>query len=197
MMSVLVLLLALGVGLVVAFVVWRLIASIRGSHRRTGRILQEINPVMEALGDGQDPSNQDLVRFASHPRTRNTLLLVLQEHGKEGLFPQEYRTAKAIAEGDLVFWLCHPNELQSAPDEIELIGKFPKELGSPVGRVDYYLFRFRVTPPHWAADDGWMAGVAGPYREGQTVQPWQRAPSATSPPSSRVLPKAMLMLFTT
>jgi len=32
-----------------------------------------------------------------------------------------------------------------------------------VGEVQWYLFRFRTNPPHWAADKGWMAGVSGPY----------------------------------
>ena len=29
--------------------------------------------------------------------------------------------------------------------------------------VRYYVFRFRTNPPHWAAKDGWMAAVAGPF----------------------------------
>lgn len=28
------------------------------------------------------------------------------------------------------------------------------------------VFRFRTKPPHWAATTGWMAGVAGPYFDG-------------------------------
>ncbi|MCI0624687.1 MAG: hypothetical protein L0387_24085 [Acidobacteria bacterium] len=28
---------------------------------------------------------------------------------------------------------------------------------------DYFVFRFRMKAPHWAAKDGWAAGVAGPY----------------------------------
>jgi hypothetical protein len=36
--------------------------------------------------------------------------------------------------------------------------------GLPRGIYDYFLFRFRTHPPHWAAKDGWMAGVSGPFR---------------------------------
>jgi hypothetical protein len=32
------------------------------------------------------------------------------------------------------------------------------------GIIDYYLFRFRTLAPHWAAKDGWIAGVSGPFR---------------------------------
>ena len=34
----------------------------------------------------------------------------------------------------------------------------------PDGLIEYYVFRFRVEDPHWAAHHGWMAGIAGPYR---------------------------------
>jgi hypothetical protein len=29
--------------------------------------------------------------------------------------------------------------------------------------VYYYVFKFRINEPHWAAKDGWMLGVVGPY----------------------------------
>lgn len=34
--------------------------------------------------------------------------------------------------------------------------------------LDYYVFRFRTLPPHWAADQGWLAGMAGPYLRSAT-----------------------------
>ena len=27
----------------------------------------------------------------------------------------------------------------------------------------YFVFKYRMHEPHWAAKDGWLAGVAGPY----------------------------------
>ena len=32
-----------------------------------------------------------------------------------------------------------------------------------LGKVCYFLFRFRVRAPHFAADRGWMAGACGPF----------------------------------
>ncbi len=157
--------------LFVAFVIWRIAAAVMGSHRRTEAILREIAPVTEALERGAEPSASDLARFAEQPRTRNLLLEALQEKGRESLFPEAYASAEAIAESDLVFWLCHPNELQQAPDETEFIGRFARELGRSGRRGCYYLFRYRVKEPHWAAADGWMAGVAGPYLEGEAPSP--------------------------
>jgi hypothetical protein len=41
------------------------------------------------------------------------------------------------------------------------------------GIYDYYLFRFRTKEPHWAAKDGWIAGVSGPYlrKDEPTTEP--------------------------
>jgi len=160
--------------LALAFVGWRLWATIQGSQRRTERILAEIAPVTDALESGREPSYEDVERAAAEPSTRNTLREALREHRREELFPREYASAEAMAESDLSFWLCHPNELQQAPDEMELMGRFTRTLEPSALRGTFYLFRYRVKPPHWAADDGWMAGVAGPHIEGQE-------PSAISP----------------
>jgi hypothetical protein len=63
----------------------------------------------------------------------------------------------------MVNWLVYPTELNRLPDEIELMKVVAVDTGMPGGIYDYYLFRFRTKEPHWAAKDGWMAGVSGPY----------------------------------
>jgi hypothetical protein len=85
----------------------------------------------------------------------------LKQKGKAEYFPTEYRTMEMIAESDLVRWLMHPNELQVAPGEIELLRQL--DVTEDEKRGSCFLFRFRVEPPHWAADRGWMSGIAGPY----------------------------------
>jgi hypothetical protein len=63
----------------------------------------------------------------------------------------------------MVDWLMYPTELNAVPDEIELMKVVTVDTGLTDGIYDYYLFRFRTHEPHWAAKDGWMAGVSGPY----------------------------------
>jgi len=87
---------------------------------------------------------------------------VLERHGKLQLFPPRYLTFPAMAEADLVAWLCHPNELGAPPDEIELMAKVAAP-GVEPAEQEYLVFRYRTTPPHWAASKGWLAGIAGPY----------------------------------
>ncbi len=158
------LLLAGGLVLVVAlFVVWRLVATVRGSDRRTAALLAEIEPVLSALRSGERPEPAKIKSFAARPETRNVLFWSLHAEGRADLYPAEYRTLEAIGESDLVFWLLHPSELASAPDEIALVKEVAREQGGQ--RVRFLVFRFRTRPPQWAAGNGWMAGVAGPYSD--------------------------------
>jgi hypothetical protein len=159
------------VGLVVLFIVWRLVATVKASQRRTEKIEEKIASVTNALEEGREPSVQEVNGFAANPETRNTLYEALSIHDRLDLFPNEYRAREAMAEADLVFWLCHPNELGSAPDEIEMMSTVTRDSGTRLGRVDFVVFRYRVHAPHWAAEDGWMAGVAGPYVSGEEPTP--------------------------
>ena len=63
----------------------------------------------------------------------------------------------------MVNWLVYPTELGRVPDEIELMKVVPIDTGLAGGIYDYYLFRFRTLEPHWAAKNGWIAGVSGPF----------------------------------
>jgi hypothetical protein len=154
----------------IAFVAWRLWATEKGAEDVYLRLTQRIAPVEDRLAAGQDPDPADVERFARDRETRMVLYDALEHHGKLPLFPLQYATPEAIAEADLVLWLCHPNELDAAPDEIELMARIPVP-GEPSTDMRYYVFRYRTKPPHWATNDGWLAGVAGPYPASGTASP--------------------------
>jgi hypothetical protein len=159
------------VGLVVACFAWRIFATIAGGRRAYRELALRLGPVLEALERGEEPRREDLVRFARDRATRRVLHDALSQHEKLALFPREYLRWELVAEGDLVGWLCHPHELGCAPDEIELMGQVPAPAGAHAGRT-YFVFRYRTKPPHWAADQGWLAGVAGPYALAEEPAPW-------------------------
>jgi hypothetical protein len=94
---------------------------------------------------------------------RNLLFDHLKDKDLTELMPARYRTQAALAESNMVRWLLYPTELGRAPDQIEMKKVLSIDTESDDGILDYYLFRFRTLPPHWAAKDGWMAGVAGPF----------------------------------
>jgi hypothetical protein len=119
--------------------------------------------VVSLLRLGKTVEQKHIDEVASHAEMRNWLFIDLKKQGKTKLFPENYRTQKAFAESDMVNWLVYPTELNRVPDEIELMKVAAIDTGLPGGIYDYYLFRFRTKEPHWAAKDGWMAGISGPY----------------------------------
>ena len=155
--------------LIVTFIVWRIYATIVRGQRAYRARRAAIAPVAEALEAGRTPSDADLQTFARDRNTRQVLHDVLAEAEKLHLFPKEFLTWPALAEANLVGWLCHPNELQGPPDEIELMATVP---APGTAGTHYFLFRYRTHEPHWAAKDGWMAGVAGPYDLSQQPAPF-------------------------
>jgi hypothetical protein len=100
---------------------------------------------------------------AASAEMRNWLYEKLKDAGRLDLFPSRFLTQQAFAESAMVQWLVYPTELGSAPDQIELKKVVGIDTDSPDGILDYYVFRFRTLAPHWAAKDGWMAGIAGPF----------------------------------
>ena len=103
-----------------------------------------------------------LERIAARPETRSWLFDELGRLGKRDVFPATWGTQAALAEAVMVHWLVHPNELGRPPDEIELVLVFVDD-GPPDGELEWYLLRFRTHPPHWASENGWMTGLAGPF----------------------------------
>ena len=152
------------ISLIIVFLVYRWWTTARDVNQLNRRILEQIKPIVEAIQGGIEPDSNEIKRLAAEPLTRNELHDVLLFFQRLDLFPNEYHNAKSFAESDMVRWLCHPNELECEPDEIELMNIVTKEQGKDKTKVEYFVYRFRMYEPHWAAKDSWLAGVAGPYR---------------------------------
>jgi hypothetical protein len=97
--------------------------------------------------------------------------------------PARWAAPEKLAESALSRWLSRPTELGTFPENIELVERFPVE--DDTGKSDdAYLFRFREFPKPWEPGEGWMAGIAGPYRDGVALgSPWSsfRAWNSMSP----------------
>ncbi len=55
----------------------------------------------------------------------------------------------------------HPNELQDAPSEIQVVEEVDRDLQGERGK--FLVFRYRMPAGHWAEKDGWLVGLAGPF----------------------------------
>ena len=148
--------------LVLVLVVWLYLRAFIGGRKAYAALAARIAPVTQALARGEEPSATLLNRYAEDRETRKVLFEALASANRSELFPAKYLTWESLAEADLVAWLCHPNELGAPPSELELVARLPPP-DAPSPDLAYFLFRYRMHEPHWAAKDGWLAGVAGPY----------------------------------
>ncbi|SKC77536.1 hypothetical protein [Ohtaekwangia koreensis] len=120
-----------------------------------------IEPLVLKLASKQDIAEDEVLSLVKNPSLRHAVLRVLELHKRMDLFPALYFTAEKAGESFLVNWLEFPTELGSAPDEIEFLANVT--IDDEGETVDYYVYKFKTNPPHWAAQHGWMTGVTGPY----------------------------------
>lgn len=149
--------------LLVAFVWWRYMSVARGARQRDEKILPLIDPIGEKLAAGKQPSTEEIESVANKSYARPYLYEALKHFERLDLFPKQFTTQDAQAESKLVYWMMHPNELQDAPETIELAQKVTRELDGET--CAFYVFRYQMSDGHWAAKDGWLLGLAGPFFE--------------------------------
>ena len=111
---------------------------------------KEINPVV-------------VNKIAADNEMRKWIFDFLDENRLRNKYPSKYFNQTDLAISDMVNWLIYPTELGSAPDHISLEKILTEKIDG--FEHDFFIFKFKVDPPHWAADDGWMAGVAGPFKK--------------------------------
>jgi hypothetical protein len=123
------------------------------------------------LRRGQDVEPTVLRELAAEPVTRIRLAFLLEDVEKFGLFPAEFATQEAYAQSEMIDWLADPDSMGRPPDEIALMEVVTQDFGEEHGQGDFYVFRFRMLPPHEGAEQGWMSGIAGPYLRAEEPTP--------------------------
>lgn len=149
--------------LIIVFMIYRYFAFQKESAQTHKLRFERIQPLCEKLENGAGLKKVDVFEFAQDNKTREMTFQLLSEHNKTEMFPKEYLTIESGAESSLVNWLEFPTELDKAPDEIQHLEKVKIEFDG--NDVFYHVFKFLTIEPHWAAKDGWMLGVVGPYFE--------------------------------
>jgi hypothetical protein len=85
--------------------------------------------------------------------------------------PERWSMPEFLAASELSNWASHPMELGVPPEEIELAKIFSVEISGE--KQDIYLFRFREYSKRGEPGEGWMARIAGPYKDGEALlSPW-------------------------
>lgn len=143
------------------FIWWLYTGVQRGAVKRDKKIYKEIAFIEEKITNNEVIKIEDVEKLAEKAYIRPLLYNILKNYEKLDLFPSKYLEHKFQAESELSYWLAHPNELQTPPDKIELLKVIKRNIDNEIR--DFYVFRFCKNPPHWAAREGWLLGVSGPY----------------------------------
>lgn len=162
--------------LLVVFVIWRWTSVARGMRQRDEKLLARLEPLAKRIEAGQAVSPQELETMAARPEIRFMLFAMLREMKRPELIPTNYSSSVAQGESALAYWMMHPNELQDAPEAIELVETIKKPIDGT--NCDFHVYRYKMPAGHWAAKDGWILGLAGPIKPG--VEPYSEMPGAFS-----------------
>jgi|SRR5678815_2656799 hypothetical protein len=162
--------------LLVVFIVWRLTSVGRGMRQRDEKLLVRLDPVARRMEAGEVVSPQEIELLAARPEIRFMLFAMLREMKRPELFPSKYSSSVAQGESALAYWMMHPNELQDAPESIELVETLKRTIGGQ--EAEFHVYRYKMPAGHWAAKDGWILGLAGPMKHG--VEPYSKMPGAFS-----------------
>lgn len=164
------------VALLVGFVLWRLASVSRGMRQRDGKLVARLTPIGEKIEKGQAVSATEIEAVAARPEIRLLLFAMLRHMKHPELLPTKYCSSVEQGESALAYWMMHPNELQDAPEAIELVETIQRPVdGQP---ADFHVYRYKMPPGHWAAKDGWILGLAGPMKPG--AEPYTEMPGAFS-----------------
>jgi hypothetical protein len=147
--------------LIGGFILYRRISFRKEGAAHEALQMQRVEPLLRKLEDGSAPSAEDVIPLAKDNRTRITVYRALAETNRLDLFPKELLTIEKASEGFLVNWLEFPTELNAAPEAIEHVERVTIDFDG--NDVYYHVFKYMTKEPHWAAKNGWMLGVVGPY----------------------------------
>jgi hypothetical protein len=145
----------------VAFICWRYTSVARGARQRDEKLLVVLDPIAEKLSKKEPVTAEEIANLSRQPQYRPMLYHLLKHFERLDLFPAEALRIAAQGAGILAYWMMHANELQDAPDQIELVEEVERDLQGERGR--FLVFRYRMPPGHWAERDGWLLGLAGPF----------------------------------
>lgn len=148
---------------IVCFLIYRLVIVRIQNKRLNHARFKKVEILSDKLEKKEDLHKEDILPFAQDISTREITFELLRSYDRADLFPKEYYSIAKGAESNLAIWLEFPTELSACPDEMEYIKRVCIDNDDQDNPIYYEIFQYRVNEPHWAAEDGWMIGVVGPY----------------------------------
>lgn len=148
---------------IAGFVTYRIISVRKAGRETLQRRFKRIQSLYDKAESEQPLMPDEVYPFAKNILTREATFNILKDHGLQELFPKEFLSFEKAGESYLANWLEFPTELDACPDEMEHIKRVSFDFDGQNNFVHYEVYKYRINEPHWAAKDGWMVGVVGPY----------------------------------
>ncbi len=133
----------------VVFIMWRWTSVARGMKRRDEKLVVRLDPIAKRIESGESVSPQEIETIAACPEIRFMLFAMLREMKRPDLLPTNYCSSVAQGESALAHWMMHPNELQEAPEAIELVETVERTINNQ--GAEFHVFRYKMPAGHWAA----------------------------------------------
>jgi hypothetical protein len=169
---------------IIGFAVYRY-QKVKGQRQRLNADrFERVRGLYGKLESGQRLTAEDVLPYATNVLTREPTFELLKSYNQLALFPGELLTLEKGAESRLVNWLEYPTELDGCPDEIRHFKRVSFDFDGEGHFVHYEVFKYRINEPHWAAKNGWIWGVVGPYFDDS--QPYDHAAATFSRVDSTV-----------
>ena len=147
--------------IVVLFIMYRVFTIRRAQRKFNQEKFERIEPLIDKFDTKEGVTKADVLPYAANSSTRAITYHLLDDNDKLYLFPIQYETIEKAAESHLTNWLEFPDELGCAPDEMTLLERVSIDFEG--SNAYYYIFKFMINEPHWAAKEGWILGVVGAY----------------------------------
>ena len=146
---------------VVFFIMYRVFTIRRAQRKFNQEKFKRIEPLIDKFDTKEGVTKADVLPYAANSSTRAITYHLLDDNDKLYLFPIQYETIEKAAESHLTNWLEFPDELGCAPDELTFLERVSIDFEG--SNAYYYIFKFMINEPHWAAKEGWILGVVGTY----------------------------------
>jgi len=137
-------------------------AMLKAVNERDARLRPYLAAIEEKILRDEPVDEQEILAACARPELRAYVLRMLRFHERPDLLPGAFQAVPARAEAELAYWLMSPIELGEAPELIEQVEPVVRPLdGDP---CQFLVLRYRMPNAHPAATNGWLLGLAGPFR---------------------------------
>ena len=150
-----------------AFVVYKRGRAHRADDEALARQLARVAPLAQTLEEDPDLSAERVAPYAEDPVTRELTYELLGRAGRLDLFPERYLGSAAAGESRLANWMEAATNLGALPAAIAHVSRELIDAPGEAPPDEYHVYRYRMPEGHWAAGEGWLLGVAGPYAAGE------------------------------